>query len=55
LHVGSLAPLRGAAPTVDDTARLPLLHATVKESMRVLPRRGKFAYMRVNEVRPTGT
>jgi cytochrome P450 len=29
--------LRGAPPTVDDLARLPLLDAVVKESMRVLP------------------
>jgi cytochrome P450 len=32
-----LATLRGAAPTVDDLARLPLLDGVVKESMRLLP------------------
>jgi cytochrome P450 len=31
------AVLRGAPPTVEDLARLPLLDAVVKESMRVLP------------------
>jgi len=31
------AVLRGAPPSVDDLARLPLLDAVVKESMRVLP------------------
>jgi cytochrome P450 len=31
------AVLRGAAPTIEDIARLPLLDAVVKESMRVLP------------------
>ena len=31
------AALRGAPPTVDDLARLPLLDAVVKESMRILP------------------
>jgi cytochrome P450 len=31
------ATLRGAPPSVDDLARLPLLDAVVKESMRVLP------------------
>jgi cytochrome P450 len=29
--------LRGASPSVDDLARMPLLDAVVKESMRVLP------------------
>jgi cytochrome P450 len=31
------AALRGAPPAVDDLARMPLLDAVVKESMRVLP------------------
>jgi cytochrome P450 len=31
------AALRGAPPSVDDLARMPLLDAVVKESMRVLP------------------